>query len=953
MAKPPECSGCPLEDKNKTFAHHDGPVDAPLLVVAEALGKEEGIQSKHLVGPAGQFHWKQAKRAGFTREQVRVGNIISCQPPFDDLVGATWEYGAVRHCAVHREPLFEEDHQAILCLGATAMRTVCEYYGASVGTLDHSHGYVIGDGTHPWIIPTFHPARLLRGQFRYTGVYIHDLTKAWEVATKGFKRGHVDLVADPELGWFMKWASAVTEDTWLGVDIETPEQGNDPHDPSDPSWRVLYVNFSYNLDEGISVPFEGPYIPVIKGILERCRWQWYWNAHYDVKRLKRYGSRIPWYYDAKDGWHLLQSDMGADDKDDRDRSAKATILGNSLGFVAPYYSDLPPWKHYGALSGYYRCMDGVQTLRVAHGIARDLQSQGQWEIFLRHSNQFGHQFLRPAEAEGLRVDTPQLEAYGEVLKTRIDTLGQEIADEVPVEVLPLKKPYWKRPPAGYEGIRDADLPTDGSWRVVSTEKGVGAILGHLEVGLVKVCKGCGVRGVTAAHKTCGAPRIELEEELVPRWSTKLEFNGGSPDQIRTYLIHKGLNTGRNKKSRTDKMTTEAGALERIAEKDPIIRKVLDRREVAKLDGNYVAGVLGKRQPDGTRKGSRLDEGQRVHTTFLERPSTQRLSSIDPNIQNVVHGDEVDDDVVLPPWDASGFRKAIVAGDGCELWEFDYSAIEAVITGWFCGDPDYIRLAQAGVHAYLTAVGIGATVPRPEELKFWEPARLKKLLKPFKSHAQYPVKKRVVHGVSYGLTAFGMAKLYPDLFPTPRAAQKEIDFFFEVCPKVKEWQNRQRDTASRLGYLGGKGGAGEAPHPYRYKHWFFDVMHWDSRYKKWVVGADANRAVAFKPQSTARGVLTEAALELTDPKSDNYAGHLYYGRTPFRGVIHDSFLCEVPVENGPILQGLVTKVMTTPVKALPCPPEWGLGEFLEIGVAAKRGKNWGPKRPDNLEGMEAA
>jgi hypothetical protein len=442
---------------------------------------------------------------------------------------------------------------------------------------------------------------------------------------------------------------------------------------------------------------------------------------------------------------------------------------------------------------------------------------------------------------------------------------------------------------------------------------------------------------------------------LPEWTMRLPFNPASPDQIRSLLMHHGQNTGKAKKAKTDKMTTAAAALEKLAKKIPTLAKVLLKREVDNTDRTYVSGLLGKRQPDGTRARGRLDAQDRVHTTFLHVPSTCRLSSVNPNLTNVVHGDERDEEgVVIDPWDPSGFRMAIEAAPGCELWEFDYSAIEAVMTGWFAGDPDYIRLAQAGVHAYLTAVGIGAPgIPIPAELRNWTTPDLKKLLKPFKSHPQYGIKKRVVHGVSYGLTAHGMHDNAPEIFPTKAAAQKEIDFFYSVCPKVQAYQLHCRNTAGRLRFLGGAGGEGEAPHPYRYRHWFWDVFAWDARRQCWKAGSDANRVVAFKPQSTARGVLTEAMLELTNPEAADYIGDLYFGQTPVRALVHDSGLYEIPVENAEILKERVIRVMTKPVQALPCPPEWGLGSHIVVGVAAKKGKNWGPYRKDNPEGMKEA
>jgi hypothetical protein len=119
-----------------------------------------------------------------------------------------------------------------------------------------------------------------------------------------------------------------------------------------------------------------------------------------------------------------------------------------------------------------------------------------------------------------------------------------------------------------------------------------------------------------------------------------------------------------------------------------------------------------------------------------------------------------------------------------------------------------------------------------------------------------------------------------------------------------------------------------------------------------LGEDAKRASAFYPQSIARGVLTEAALDLFLPddhpghRADLFIGDAYYGRTPLRAPIHDSLLLEVPVRIVDRVAERVLGAMAAPVEELPCPPEWGIGPALMIGVDGKIGKDW------SKEGMVA-
>lgn len=508
------------------------------------------------------------------------------------------------------------------------------------------------------------------------------------------------------------------------------------------------------------------------------------------------------------------------------------------------------------------------------------------DAFYRHVVLLDERVLDPATETGVAVDEKRLDAFSKDLQTKGEAIDAAIQQMVPAEILPLHpKAGWKTEPK---------LPKTVNYK----------------------------RSDETLSITYTQPEDVVKSEIFPgagyRWYVREPFNPDSPDHVRMYMAAKNHSSGRKaKNAKTNKETTEEKALLALAKKDPFYRYILDRREVSKIDGTYAQGLK-----------KRLGADRRVHPEFLHRPSTMRLSSQNPNLQNVVQGDASDwkEGLVSP----AGFRRCIVAAPGCSLVEIDYSAIEAVEFGWWCGDPNYIRLAQASVHAYLTAHEAG-WAPPIETLKDIPTPELKKLLAPFKKHEAYARKKRTVHGVSYGLTAYGMANTYPDIFPSPAAAQKEIDFFLRLCPAVGEFQDKVRTRAAKQCYLGGN------DHPFRYKHWFWDVVTVVYGLRR--PGSDWNRVVAYYPQSTAAGVLYEACLEMTDPASPNFIGDLYFGRNPIRGLIHDSVLSEVQDEHVEKYIERACRAMERPIEEQPMPLEWGLGPYLQIGVAVKVGKDW--------------
>jgi len=368
--------------------------------------------------------------------------------------------------------------------------------------------------------------------------------------------------------------------------------------------------------------------------------------------------------------------------------------------------------------------------------------------------------------------------------------------------------------------------------------------------------------------------------------------------------------------------------------DPFYRTLLNYRAVIKVKGTYVEGTE-----------SRLDAEDRIHPVPTFRPSTMRLSYVDPNITNVV-GDK-DGAQTL----AAGFRACLRAAPGCRLLEVDFSGIEAVQVGWYSRDPAYIRLAKLGVHAGLASHFLGRPYdPRWSDAEIGAYFREIKKEHPKVSHQS----KRCVHGDNYGLTEFGMVQQFPDAFPTLPIARKFKAVYRTMAPAVPAWQRQVRERAFRQHYLGGPG-----DHPFGYKHWFWSVFTYKRigeqqrrgllrRYPddppvavingtpfKVTLGEDGKRCVAFYPQSTAAGVLKEAMLALfADPDSPDYIGDAHFGRTPLRAPIHDSLLLEVPERAWDQVYETVCRVMQQPIRQQPCPAEWGLGPCLTIGVEAK-------------------
>jgi hypothetical protein len=173
---------------------------------------------------------------------------------------------------------------------------------------------------------------------------------------------------------------------------------------------------------------------------------------------------------------------------------------------------------------------------------------------------------------------------------------------------------------------------------------------------------------------------------------------------------------------------------------------------------------------------------RIHTTFGHNPSSLRLCSFDPNLQNI-------------PRAGKGIERYVkdifVAPPGYLFWERDYSAIEAVLVGYFAGSARYVRFAKLGVHDYLNSHMVGQAADLS-----WSDKDLKAFFKQLKKDfpAERDTAKRVVHGSNYMMTARRMHELFPEFFPTTRDAAKLQGLYFELFPEIRRWH---RELAERV------------------------------------------------------------------------------------------------------------------------------------------------------------
>ena len=209
---------------------------------------------------------------------------------------------------------------------------------------------------------------------------------------------------------------------------------------------------------------------------------------------------------------------------------------------------------------------------------------------------------------------------------------------------------------------------------------------------------------------------ELEKQIWQQAGE--EFNINSPKQMGVILFEKlGLKGG--KKTKTG-YSTAADILEKLAPEYPIVKDILEYRQLAKLKSTYADGLVGEIAEDG-----------RIHSTFNQTiTATGRISSTEPNLQNIPVRMEL----------GRLIRKVFVPEEGYVFLDADYSQIELRVLAHMSGDEKLIQ-------AYKEAQDIHRhTASEVFHVPFDEVTDL-----------QRRNAKAVNFGIVYGISSFGLSQ----------------------------------------------------------------------------------------------------------------------------------------------------------------------------------------------------
>lgn len=355
-----------------------------------------------------------------------------------------------------------------------------------------------------------------------------------------------------------------------------------------------------------------------------------------------------------------------------------------------------------------------------------------------------------------------------------------------------------------------------------------------------------------------------------------EFNLGSPKQLGEMLFDK-LGVPGGKKTKSGQYSTGEAVLSKIDH--PLVDITLEYRGLSKLKSTYTDALdnVADAQTD------------RVHTSYHQAlTSTGRLSSTDPNLQNI------------PIRTATGrlIRQAFIAPEGRVILAADYSQIELRLMAHFSGDKNLTHAFNEGldIHAATAAEVLG------KEVTDVTPTERRNA-------------KAINFGLLYGMSAFGLAK---QLQMSRGEAQDYIDMYFKRYPGVKDYMINTRASAHDKGYVETILGR---------KLYTPDITHSNRMVKQ-----GAERAAINAPLQGSAADLIKLAMIAVDKVLPKEQAKMLLQ-------VHDELVFEVDSDKVDEISKLITDAMQDVLTNTAVEKGWQVDFSVPLLVETDSGQNW--------------
>ncbi len=322
--------------------------------------------------------------------------------------------------------------------------------------------------------------------------------------------------------------------------------------------------------------------------------------------------------------------------------------------------------------------------------------------------------------------------------------------------------------AGPYAAEDADVTLrlhQTLWPRLRDEASLARLFEEIEMPLVPVLSRIERNGVLVERRMLETQSVELAASMKDIAAQAYEaageeFNLASPKQIQGILFDK-LELPVLEKTPKGQPSTAESVLQELAHDYPLPKLILEYRGMSKLKSTYTDALPACIDP----------ETGRVHTSYRQAvASTGRLSSTDPNLQNIP---------VRTP-EGRRIRQAFIAPTGSCILAADYSQIELRIMAHLSGDERLMEAFESGedIHRATAAEVFGVASKKV-------------------SDDERRSAKAINFGLIYGMSAFGLAR---QLGIPRREAQEYVDLYFTRYPGVKQFMDDTRERARDRGYV---------------------------------------------------------------------------------------------------------------------------------------------------------
>lgn len=387
------------------------------------------------------------------------------------------------------------------------------------------------------------------------------------------------------------------------------------------------------------------------------------------------------------------------------------------------------------------------------------------------------------------------------------------------------------------------------------------LLFNIEQPLAQLLAKMEIAGITVKVNTLQEMQAE-NETLIQRLTREIyelageEFNINSPKQLGVILFEKmGLPLEYTKKTKTG-YSTAVDVLERLAPIAPVVSKILEYRQITKLQSTYIIGLQEAIMADG-----------KIHTRYIQDlTQTGRLSSAEPNLQNIpvrLEEGRLIRKAFVPEWENASFLSS------------DYSQIELRVLAHISQDEHLISAFRHGEDIHTATAMRVFGIEKPEDVTANDRRNA----------------KAVNFGVVYGISDFGLSN---SLGISRKEAKDYIDRYFERFPGIKNYMETIVREARDKGFV-------ETIYHRRRELPDINSRHFNVR-------QFAERTAINSPiQGSAADILKVAMINLDQA--------LTVGRFKARMLlqVHDEIVLEVPDDELELVRALVKKTMESAIE----------------------------------------